>query len=552
MRVRPAAGGRNHAVSLARSEYETLLDAADTDRRRLLVRLGGEAGLRAAEMARIRAADRRRPDADREGAFLAVPTDGGEGHDREAYLPAALDRELTRYVDDNAIAEAEPVVDLSTRRVEMLIREVAEGAADRTGIEAFRYVSAHDLRRHFARTLLDRGVDPRIVREVGGWESFDALRPYLNDPTDAEVAAAIESPPRTPAFDALDETLVEASTRADLEREACGALAGDPSYAFAWIEGVDGARPNATAGADPDALSSLRERVPTGLDGPASLSAPSIDRVEAVAAVPVAGGSRYGTLGVASTRAIPPGERDRLATLGRRIGHAITAIRRRDLLFGDAVVELEFRSTDPDAFLIAASDRYDCRLSLESIVSGSDSTLLFYLTVGDALGDVFDLAAKYDGIEGWRLIEEHGAGGLVEFAVTGASPMAVLTGYGVAITEATFDRGTARILADCAADTDIRTLVDGLRGSFPDSELVGKQAATRPPRTVEGFRRSVSERLTDRQRAALRAAYFSGYFDWPRDSTAEEVADAMGVSSPTLHNHLRKGQHELLSVLFED
>jgi predicted DNA binding protein len=57
--------------------------------------------------------------------------------------------------------------------------------------------------------------------------------------------------------------------------------------------------------------------------------------------------------------------------------------------------------------------------------------------------------------------------------------------------------------------------------------------------------------LTDRQHAALRAAYFGGYFDWPRGSTAEEVADAMGVSSPTLHNHLRKGQRELLRVLFE-
>jgi len=26
----------------------------------------------------------------------------------------------------------------------------------------------------------------------------------------------------------------------------------------------------------------------------------------------------------------------------------------------------------------------------------------------------------------------------------------------------------------------------------------------------------------------------------------------MGVSSPTLHNHLRKGQHELLRTFFDD
>ncbi|OYR83879.1 hypothetical protein DJ72_06595, partial [Halorubrum distributum] len=32
----------------------------------------------------------------------------------------------------------------------------------------------------------------------------------------------------------------------------------------------------------------------------------------------------------------------------------------------------------------------------------------------------------------------------------------------------------------------------------------------------------------------------------------EEVADAMGVSSPTFHNHLRKAQRALLDGVFED
>ncbi|MEF8778108.1 MAG: helix-turn-helix domain-containing protein, partial [Natronomonas sp.] len=46
-------------------------------------------------------------------------------------------------------------------------------------------------------------------------------------------------------------------------------------------------------------------------------------------------------------------------------------------------------------------------------------------------------------------------------------------------------------------------------------------------------------------------AYFAGYFDWPRGSTAEEGADSMGVSSPTLHNHLRKAERKLLSSFFD-
>ena len=47
-------------------------------------------------------------------------------------------------------------------------------------------------------------------------------------------------------------------------------------------------------------------------------------------------------------------------------------------------------------------------------------------------------------------------------------------------------------------------------------------------------------------------AYHAGYFEWPRGSTAEELADSMDVSSPTLHNHLRRAQQKLLSAFFDE
>ena len=50
----------------------------------------------------------------------------------------------------------------------------------------------------------------------------------------------------------------------------------------------------------------------------------------------------------------------------------------------------------------------------------------------------------------------------------------------------------------------------------------------------------------------LQAAYHSGYFEWPRGTTAEELADSLGVSAPTLHNHLRKAQGKLLTAFFAE
>jgi predicted DNA binding protein len=56
--------------------------------------------------------------------------------------------------------------------------------------------------------------------------------------------------------------------------------------------------------------------------------------------------------------------------------------------------------------------------------------------------------------------------------------------------------------------------------------------------------------LTERQREALEAAYRAGYFDWPRETTAEEVAETLDIAASTLTAHLRKAEATLLTELF--
>jgi predicted DNA binding protein len=60
------------------------------------------------------------------------------------------------------------------------------------------------------------------------------------------------------------------------------------------------------------------------------------------------------------------------------------------------------------------------------------------------------------------------------------------------------------------------------------------------------------DELTDRQRTALEAAYFSGIFEWPRHSSGEEVAESLGVSSPTFHQHVRAAEKKIFGALLED
>ncbi|WP_122090184.1 bacterio-opsin activator domain-containing protein [Halalkalicoccus subterraneus] len=534
------------ADHLTHQGYERLLEAASTHRERLVVRLGGDVGLRAREITAIHPEDvvRVRQDPDR---FVLRVSEGTDEY-REAYLPPAVERTLARYVNSNGIGNAERIVDVTPRRVQMLVREVADRAADRTGDRSFEAVSAHDLRQYFARTLLrERNVSPRVVRAIGGWRSLEALDAYLDTPSTDEIVEALDPETgRPPADDtALASALIDASTRAELEADVCSALA--ERYRFAWIDahetgGEDA--PSAAAGIDPEEVPSLREEH----DG-SSTNGGESGVVESGIRY---GETRYGRLYVGASGPATDRERESLSLLGRRIGHAITAIRRRKLLLADTILELEFTCTDRRSALIAVSDRFDCRFELESIVSASES-LVYYLTLtGASAPDVLTFAAEQRGIEDSRLVEGRDSGALVEVAVSRDCPLLLLTDYGATISEATIGSGEARIVAECAYDTDLRALVERLTEAFPDSRLIGKQAAERGASGLDGFEQGATERLTERQHAALRAAYFGGYFDWPRGSTAEEIADAMGVSSPTLHSHLRKGQRELLELLFEE
>ncbi|EMA31053.1 helix-turn-helix domain-containing protein [Halobiforma nitratireducens] len=58
-------------------------------------------------------------------------------------------------------------------------------------------------------------------------------------------------------------------------------------------------------------------------------------------------------------------------------------------------------------------------------------------------------------------------------------------------------------------------------------------------------------RLTDRQQEVLETAYRMGYFSYPRETSAAEVADALGIVRSTFAEHLAAAQRRLLEAVFE-
>ena len=62
----------------------------------------------------------------------------------------------------------------------------------------------------------------------------------------------------------------------------------------------------------------------------------------------------------------------------------------------------------------------------------------------------------------------------------------------------------------------------------------------------------VYDQLSPRQIECLFEASDAGYYNWPREISATDVADLLGVSSPTFLEHLRKGEQKALDLVLEE
>lgn len=360
----------------------------------------------------------------------------------------------------------------------------------------------------------------------------------------------------------VNQALVSATNRDAIDRAVCERIADSDLYRTACVADVPTWNGEAdrwlVAGDDLD-------DPPLSLGGD-DFDAPPLDRPDAASTqtlapapaddgtwllVPIVyGRTVHGALGLYTDRAdISERERAVLGELGETVGHAINAVGTRQLLSAEAVTELELESTDDGDPLVAASSAAACDLELAGLVPGGEAGPLAYVRV--EAGDVSTVAAELEGSGTVRVIREAETGGLLEWQVTGDALLGTFVGLGAHVLRVEAEDGRASAVLEIASETDSRALVDRVDQQFPDTWVVAKRERERPVDRADALTDHDLERLTDRQAEALEAAYRAGYFGWPRDSTAEEVAAALDISAPTLHAHLRKAEASLFAELFD-
>ncbi len=380
--------------------------------------------------------------------------------------------------------------------------------------------------------------------------------------------------------------LLQANTNEEIERLVCERLADIDLYRFVWIGHHDRADDrivqvaSAGEGADYlDVVTVTADETATG-QGPSGqaiaagetqvendiVNAPTFGPWREAAltrgfrssiAVPIR--YRETTYGVLNLYAGKPGafgemEREVLQELGRTIGYAMSGLERKQALVSESSVELRFAIGRFDSPPLGFVDDTGGEFTLENVVQRLDGYLHVFFTVeGVDFETVRERAERSPDVDHVTYISGvDGGGWRGECALRESAFLSTLIDRGARIESVVASEGRAELTIRVPQSADVRRFVEELSTTFDDVDLLARRERDEPVMTREAFENEVRGRLTDRQEEVIRTAYYSGFFEWPRRSNGQDVAELLGVTQPTVNRHIRAGERTVFGLLFDD
>lgn len=244
-------------------------------------------------------------------------------------------------------------------------------------------------------------------------------------------------------------------------------------------------------------------------------------------------------------------EREVLSELGSITGYAVASESSRSLSQTNEQVRLKVLVKDDSHPLVNAVDELetsidieylemesDCRANLFLRISGPDRPeSLARLTSNEHVFEVTSLTKRGD--------EELHKVQLTDDLFRAASALHLK------IADAHVDQRGLVLSVDIAPDVSPRSVVDPMSRHVDELQVLAKETAPKSGGSIGRLSALISQIMTDRQYEVLECAYDAGFFDWPREQTAEEVANRLGISQPTFSQHLRTAQRHVLEEIFE-
>lgn len=404
----------------------------------------------------------------------------------------------------------------------------------------------------------------------------------------------------------VQEVLVRSSTREEIEGGFCDRLVDHSPYAFAWIGDLDGEggmmSSVPSSGKEDDGgghgyLESVKETVAERGSEDAEpsvraalsrepVSVQDIEEAEgswtrsalergfgSVFSVPLTYNEvSYGVLSVYSKKksAFTKTEREVLSDIAETLAYSLNAVSKETALSSEKGPEVVVSLNDAETYLTetfeslegnregsfgdtGAKKNEDLRMFVRGTVPTQDGFLQFVNVDGVPPKEVTEAASSQSMVEGVKSLYETDSGGSYRFRVSRMTPEAYLLNLGVVVRNTTVSSDGVELRVGVPSGRGVREVVEDLESRF-GSVNIRMYRDGNGEDIDDGFERTLSfdaGRLTEKQRQALRAAYYSGYFEQPKANSAEDISESLGVSRSTFLQHLRSAQRKVFDDFFE-
>jgi PAS domain S-box-containing protein len=383
----------------------------------------------------------------------------------------------------------------------------------------------------------------------------------------------------------ITQVLIQADTQEEIQELVCEKLAAIDPFSFAWIgkynQTTNEVTPVSTAGRSSGFLDQVtnEDGEMTPMRGPAGrasemkqsqvqnniLRATEFEPWREVAltqgfraSVSVPLQHRDTLYGVLSLYSQKPSVFEEMETtvleeLGQSIGYAMSAIERKRALVSESSIQLQFRISRIESPLLGFIDGGHGSFALENVVQRLDGDVhVFFTARGVDPAVAREHAEQSPAVKRFSLISEDENECLCECSIRDSTFIATVLDRGAVLDSMTVEDGSAAMTLRVPQSTDVRSFVGFFEERFGDVELTARRESDEPVMTQHEFENEVREQLTARQQEVIKTAYVSGFFEWPRNSTGQDVAELLGVTQPTVNRHIRAGERTLFGLLFDD
>ncbi len=211
-------------VDLEVEQIKTLIKKTDRLKDRIIIVLAAWAGLRANEIAKAKVNDIQKCDSSNKLTerdpkeeveqgeeiqyFLRVAEKRKKQNEdfedlskeRLAFIPKYFVYDLKMLIEKEKLDKNDPLVPnkfgkhYTADGIRQRIYKVSEKAYESTGNSDFKEVSSYDLRRFFAKhTINELGKNPNVIMTVGGWDSWESIEKYIDEPSKSHIKEELKN-----------------------------------------------------------------------------------------------------------------------------------------------------------------------------------------------------------------------------------------------------------------------------------------------------------------------------------------------------------------------